>query len=301
MPSRITPQASSDISSFTQHLAAILPQALCETGGCSPLLQRLTLSSKIHMQLAHASLPWGAELTPLYIVTELGGSQATCPILPALSEELFCGSQSPRLCASFPISFLCLLVLSISWLHPWQWIRSLSLCFLWQFLVIHIALRRLLLPLLGSQVMFFRTLGCFFSPRLFSRSLCNPCSSGHLSASPLAGTPCSTWALRLYLIREPPVFPGESEPCFLPADQGDPFYHLRNKLMLYHHFPDREVRERAGPCSVLAIVPLGGVMDVPSPDTAGIYLLAGFPGPLHASSCTFSATSKISQQQSLAQ
>lgn len=98
-----------------------------------------------------------------------------------------------------------------------------------------------------------------------------------------------------------PVFPGGSEPYFLPADQGDPFHPLRNKLMLYRHSPDREVREGVGPRSVLAAAPLGGVMEVPSPDTAGAYLLAGFPGPLHASSCTFSATSKISQQQSLAQ
>lgn len=120
VPSRITPQASSDISSFTQHLAASLLQALCGTGGHSPLLQHLALSSKLHMQPAHVSLPRGVELTPLYIVTELDGSQATCPILPARSEELFCGSQSPCLCASFPISFLCLLVLSISRLHPWQ-------------------------------------------------------------------------------------------------------------------------------------------------------------------------------------
>lgn len=92
-----------------------------------------------------------------------------------------------------------------------------------------------------------------------------------------------------------------SEPHFLPADRGDPFHPLRNKLRLCQRFPNREVREEPDPRSILAAAPLGGVMDVPSPDTTGACLLASFPGPLHASSCTFSATSKISQQQSLAQ
>lgn len=71
--------------------------------------------------------------------------------------------------------------------------------------------------------------------------------------------------------------------------------------MLCQCFPNGKVWEKLGPHSILAAAPLGGVVDVPSPDTAGPCLLASFPGPLQASSCTFSATSKISQQQSLAQ
>ena len=53
--------------------------------------------------------------------------------------------------------------------------------------------------------------------------------------------------------------------------------------MLCQRLPDGEVQE-LGPRSILAAVPLGGVMDVPSPDTAGACLLAGFPEPLHTSS-----------------
>lgn len=76
--------------------------------------------SKIPAQLAHISLPWGRELTLLCITNESDGSQATCAILPALSEVLLCHFQCPLLCAIFLVSFLCLLVLSIFQLHPRQ-------------------------------------------------------------------------------------------------------------------------------------------------------------------------------------
>lgn len=121
VPSTITPPASSDTSSFTQQQSSRKPCVGPGLGGpWSPPVRCLALPSTIPAQLAHISLPWGAELTPVCSGTEPGGSQATCPVLPALSEELFCSFQSPLLSASFPVSFLCLLVLSISRPCPWQ-------------------------------------------------------------------------------------------------------------------------------------------------------------------------------------
>lgn len=271
--------------------------------------------SKICAQLAHISLSWSRELTLLCITNEPDGSQATCAILPALSEVLFCCFQCPLLCAIF-LNLLFVPVGSQYFSAASLAIRSLLFPIVTPY-YLHCS-EILLIPLLCSQIMFCRALDCFFPPRFFSESLC---SSGCLAASPLVGTSCSQvsilplwhWdcmngsgiksSLRLwghYLFIGLLSSQERTEPYFLPARLRLCFPPLRNKLVLCQHFPTGK-RGRSWVPAPSWLLHLLGVMDVPTPDTTGACLLASIPGPLHASSCTFSATSKISQQQSPAQ